>query len=138
MTGPLLLDTHILLEAMGDFRMTPKIARQIERAAQRDELLVSVISAWEIAMLASANRVRVVKGLTIHGLIERCLDRARARIVPTSVAICVEAGSLAGLHGDPADRIITATARLEDATLVTRDQRLLDYGEAGGVKTLEP
>ena len=39
------------------------------------------------------------------------------------------------LHADPADRIIAATARQLDAVLVTEDQRLLDYGAAGYLKT---
>lgn len=40
-------------------------------------------------------------------------------------------------HGDPADRLITATARIHGATLVTQDQQILDYGYAGHLKVLE-
>ena len=41
------------------------------------------------------------------------------------------------LHGDPADRLIAATARHLGAVLLTEDQLLLDYGKAGHIKTLK-
>ncbi len=46
---------------------------------------------------------------------------------PVTGQIGILAGELAGLPGDPADRIITATAILRDATLITADQRILDW-----------
>jgi PIN domain nuclease of toxin-antitoxin system len=42
----------------------------------------------------------------------------------------------APLHNDPADRIIIATAREHDLTIITRDKAILAYGTAGHVKTL--
>jgi PIN domain nuclease of toxin-antitoxin system len=40
------------------------------------------------------------------------------------------------IHNDPADRIIIATAREHDLTIITRDRAILAYGAAGHVKTL--
>lgn len=40
------------------------------------------------------------------------------------------------IHGDPADRIIIATARERDLTIITRDRAILSYGNAGHVRTL--
>jgi PIN domain nuclease of toxin-antitoxin system len=47
--------------------------------------------------------------------------------LPLTGEIAIVAGELDGLHGDPADRFIAATAIAHDATLMTADQRLLDW-----------
>lgn len=46
--------------------------------------------------------------------------------IPVDGAIAARAGSLRGIHGDPADRVILATA-LEGHQLITADTRLLDW-----------
>jgi len=54
---------------------------------------------------------------------------------PLSVAVAVASNFLPpGAHGDPADRLIIATTRHLDATLVTADRKILVYAEAGHVK----
>lgn len=56
---------------------------------------------------------------------------------PLSPPIAVASTRLPGrLHGDPADRIIAATARHLGATLITDDRLLLEYGQAGHLKVL--
>ena len=56
---------------------------------------------------------------------------------PLSPGVLVEASFLPGqIHGDPADRILVATARAFGYRLMTRDRKLLDYAEAGHVKAL--
>jgi PIN domain nuclease of toxin-antitoxin system len=51
--------------------------------------------------------------------------------------ILIESSLLPGqLHGDPADRIIIATARALDLTVVTRDRHILDYADKGHVRAL--
>jgi PIN domain nuclease of toxin-antitoxin system len=47
--------------------------------------------------------------------------------LPLTGEIAILAGELEGLHGDPADRFIIATAIAHDATLVTADNRLLQW-----------
>jgi PIN domain nuclease of toxin-antitoxin system len=39
-------------------------------------------------------------------------------------------------HGDPADRIIVATAKCYGATLLTRDQKILSWANLGHIKSL--
>ena len=54
---------------------------------------------------------------------------------PLSIAVAVGSNCLpADPHGDPADRIIIATARHLDAVLITADQKILSYAKAGHVK----
>jgi PIN domain nuclease of toxin-antitoxin system len=51
-------------------------------------------------------------------------------LVPLAPEIAVESSRLPGtFHGDPADRIIVATARREGAILLTRDERIIAYGK---------
>jgi len=47
--------------------------------------------------------------------------------IPVSGAIAVRASRLAHMHGDPADRIIVATALERGHELITADQRILDW-----------
>jgi PIN domain nuclease of toxin-antitoxin system len=50
----------------------------------------------------------------------------------------VDSARLPGdLHGDPADRMLVATARRVGATLVTRDGRILDYADGGHLSVLD-
>jgi PIN domain nuclease of toxin-antitoxin system len=131
----LLLDTHAwywLVDA--NPRLLEGTRRTIDCAAARGELLVSVISAWEIAMLESKARV----AFDIP-----CLDWIRQALAPplrlTSITpeIAVESTRLPEpFHRDPVDRLLTATARVEGLTLLTRDQRILDYSAQGHVRAL--
>jgi PIN domain nuclease of toxin-antitoxin system len=59
------------------------------------------------------------------------------RLIPLEPAIAVEAGELEELHGDPADRIIIATARHFSAPLLTADRAILAYGAAGHVEAID-
>ena len=59
------------------------------------------------------------------------------RLTPLTARQAVESSRLPGdLHDDPADRLLAATGRDLDACLVTRDARLLAYGEAGHLQVL--
>jgi len=121
---PLLLDTHcwIWLQ-LGDLeKFSQGTIEQIRRSGATGMLRVSAISVWEIAMLESKGRIRIHMD---------CLEWVRRALetVPLSPEIAVESNRLPGSpHGDPADRILIATARNLGARLMTRDQALLDYG----------
>ena len=56
---------------------------------------------------------------------------------PLTPQVLVDASFLPGrIHGDPADRILAATARAFGYRLMTRDRALLSYAEAGHVQAL--
>jgi PIN domain nuclease of toxin-antitoxin system len=66
------------------------------------------------------------------------LDAALAEpgpiVEPLSARVAIESCELPGaFHGDPADRMIVATARVTNATLMSRDRRILDYAAGGHV-----
>ena len=130
----LLLDTHTLVWLMeGNSRLGKRARQRIQAAARTDELLVSAISAWEIAMLVQKNRL--VLDRDVAQWLHAAMAMPGISLAPLSLEVAVESTRLPGsLHPDPADRIIAATARHHVATLVTDDQRLLEYGAAGHLK----
>jgi PIN domain nuclease of toxin-antitoxin system len=72
-----------------------------------------------------------------------CLDWIRQalaaplRLAPISPEVAVESTRLSEpFHRDPVDRLLTATARVDGLTLMTRDQRILDYAAQGHVRAL--
>jgi PIN domain nuclease of toxin-antitoxin system len=59
------------------------------------------------------------------------------RVEALSPEVLIESSFLPGdLHRDPADRILIATARRSDLTLVTRDQTILRYAREGHVRAI--
>ena len=88
-----------------------------------DQVLVSAISLWEVAMLMEKGRIPIDR--SVQDFFDHALAKRRIEVVPISTAIaarCSEFGTT--LHGDPADRLIAATALELSIPLVTRDQRL--------------
>lgn len=122
------LDTHVLVWWVnGSAELSDKAARTIRKALKAGEpLLVSAISAWEIAMLVRKGR------LTLTMEVSTWLATAAAiegiRFVPVDSETCVQSVELPGeFHADPADRMIVALARRHSMSLLTADARLHAY-----------
>jgi PIN domain nuclease of toxin-antitoxin system len=132
----ILLDTHVLVWFFqGDPRMGVNARERAEAARRAEGIGVSAISPWEIAMLVEKKRMSL--GRPTGDWINKALAKDGINLVPLEPAIAVEAGGLAGLHGDPADRIIIATARHHGAPLLTVDRAILAYGAAGHVQAID-
>lgn len=132
-----LLDTHVLVWLLsGNSRLGTQARGFIQQAAKDNVLLVSAITPWEIAMLVSKGRLTLDRD--VGEWVAFALALPGLRLSPLSPEVAVASTRLPGaIHPDPADRIITATARHVNAVLVTEDQRLLDYGAAGHLRTLK-
>ena len=121
----ILLDTHVLIWLDQDSSdLGARCRAAVDSALADDSLAVSAISFWEVAMLAERNRLTLDREL---GAWHRDLLAAGIRELTVDGSIGIRAASLAGLHGDPADRMIAATAQMYGATLATADRRLLDW-----------
>ncbi|HZP89339.1 MAG TPA: type II toxin-antitoxin system VapC family toxin [Burkholderiales bacterium] len=119
----ILLDTHaIVFDALAPERMTRRAARAIERAADERALACSDISLWEIAMLATKRRLDL--GTQIDVFLDRAIQARAIEILPIDPRIASLAQADMFAHGDPADRIIGATALHRKAILISADQRL--------------
>lgn len=134
----LLLDTHVwwwLMEGEAA-RLSRGVRTRIERAATHGVLAVSTMSVWELGMLEAKGRLRLA--VDVRDWVRRSLGLPGLTTVPLTPSIALESTRLPGApHGDPADRILTATARLRRMTLVTADRALLAYGQAGYLRTVD-
>jgi PIN domain nuclease of toxin-antitoxin system len=132
----LLLDTcAILFGALGT-KMKPPAIEAIQAAIAEGNIRISPISAWEIGMLMLKNRLASTSEPL--NIFNQSLIRTQGKQCDLTAEILVSSCFLPGrLHGDPMDRMLIATARAYDLTLVTSDSAILDYGAAGHVKTLE-
>src|SRR5438105_1149486 len=109
--------------------LSSEARRTIDASAAAGSLRIAAISFWEIALLA--RRGRIVLGKPVGPWLEEALADPGPAIDPLSPEIAIEAYALReAFHRDPADRLIVATARVANATLMTRDQRILDYARA--------
>ena len=137
-TGRLLLDTHVWLWLASGTpeKLKPHARKALEQASASSPLLVSIISVWEVALLESKQRLRLP--MSLNEWVERALDRPDIRLIGLEHATTViDSCRLPGdFHPDPADRLLVATARRENAVLVTHDRKILDYGKTGHVRVL--
>lgn len=134
---PLLLDTHVWIWIVnGDHEIKPSLREKVATALKNATVLVPSICIWEIGMLWKHKRIQLAKPLNTW--IQEAIEKAGFNIVPLTDSIALESATLPGdFHNDPADCMIVATARVEDAVLVTRDSRILEYGKAGHVNILQ-
>ena len=133
----LVLDTHALIWLVDgrEGMFSPAMLDRIEHAVRRNEVLVPAIVFWEVAMLDARGRIQLSQSCTVW--CEQVQARQGIRIVPLTPAISIDSTRLPGsFHGDPADRMIVATARAENATLLTNDRKILDYAVTGAVKAV--
>lgn len=91
-----------------------------------------MISLWEVATLVRLGRVALVRP-TLRWVSD--LLAGPVACIDLDAAVAAEAGSLESLHGDPADRIIYATALRHRMPLVTKDRRLSQLAGAPGAVT---
>ena len=120
----MVLDTHVLLWLRrGDQRLGRKARREIDQAWRSDGVGVSAISFWEVAMLERKGRLslKVPVGPWRREQLEQGIVE-----IPLDGEIGIRAVHLPGLHADPADRLIVATA-LDAHRLATADRRLLAW-----------
>lgn len=134
-----LLDTHCLIWYLKGDRRLGRLARErICDARQRDvgTANIAAITLWEIAMLVSKARLNV--GQDLGTWFSWLLGDGRVRLLPLEPPVAVDSVNLPGsFHGDPADRMIVATARHHDLPLLTADRAILAYGAEGHVRVID-
>lgn len=136
--GPVLLDTHVwvwLMEGVAG-RMSPRCLAVIRAATGEGRLFVSPISVWEVAMLVAKGRLALRRD--VRSWVSEAIGMEGLRLAALTADVALDGGLLPGTaRGDPADRLLIATARGLDATLITRDRATLAYGAAGHVLVLD-
>lgn len=133
----ILLDTHAWIWLMNDDEPLRSSAAlgPVEASAQKAQARVSAISIWEVGMLEAKNRISLRS--PVDEWVRQALTAPGISLVPLTPEIALASSRLPSeLPGDPADRIIVATARILNATLVTRDKKIIAYSKEGHVSVL--
>ena len=127
------LDTHTWIWwQMHPKKLSPKVRTLLATPKRYEELLLSAISPWEFSKLIEKGRLGI--SCNPEEWISEALAMPKLRLVPLTPAIAYRSTSLPQpFHGDPGDQIIVATAREENATLLTKDKRIQGYSH---VRTL--
>lgn len=120
-----LLDTHILIWWLeGSRKLSTAQESAVNTASPTNPLLVSDISLWEIATLVDLGRLRF--SLPLKEWLHRATAPPLVCLCPITPAIAAQVVSLpTTFHRDPADRIITSTAIIHAACLVTSDSKII-------------
>lgn len=135
---PLLLDTHVWVWIMDGAaeQVGGTAANAVMEAGAIGKVLISAISVWEVGMLEAKGRVRF--SMEVSEWVRRALGAPGVHLSPLSPEIAIDSTRLPEpMHGDPADRILIATARRVGATLVTRDHKILEYGREGLLSVID-
>jgi PIN domain nuclease of toxin-antitoxin system len=122
-----LLDTHAWIWwNMRPQNLSKKVAKLIENEDGYEELLLSAISPWEFSKLLEKGKLGI--SYNPEEWIHTALEMPKLRIVPLTPSIAYRSTVLPKpFHDDPADQLIVATAREENATILTKDKRILEY-----------
>jgi PIN domain nuclease of toxin-antitoxin system len=132
---PLLLDTCAAIWVVSNEIPLPAATALTESYNEGLLTYVSPITALEVGTLARKGRFR--SNLSPRRWFEQLMTLPGAALAPMPPELLIESSLLPDFHdGDPADRIIAATAREYGFTVMTRDQALLDYGKQGHLSVL--
>jgi PIN domain nuclease of toxin-antitoxin system len=134
----LVLDTHVWLWAVegATEKMSQRAVEAVEEAGRRGRVAVSAISVWEVAMLEACGRISLSR--PVEEWVRAALRAPGVRLLELTPEIAVESTRLpGGFHGDPADRILAASARVVGGALATRDRALVEYAGLGHLEVLD-
>lgn len=128
MTRAPLLDTHAWVWWInGDRQLAQSVRTALDELPADGRPFLSDISLWEVAMLVTLGRLHLT--VPLERWLQRAADPRAVRILPITQAVALEVTRLPkAFRRDPADRVIVATARAHDHSLVTRDRAILRSG----------
>ena len=122
---PTICDTHILLFWAHEPERLSAAARQaLELGCSHGELAIADISLWELALLHERGRLVLPADVTAGFYLKQLLAALRLQVLPITTEIALLSRSSLFQHGDPADRLIGATALHLGAPLITADTQL--------------
>lgn len=128
-----LLDTHTWIWwHLRPENLSEKVSSLIGDAGNYDELLLSAVSLWEFSKLIEKGRLGIA--YNPEAWIVSALDMPKLRLVSLTPVLAYRSAILPPpFQSDPADQIIVATAREENATILSKDERILSYRHARSI-----
>lgn len=137
MSDGVLLDTHALIWIVLGASLRQEAVAAVVSASGSGGVHVSAATAWELGVIRQKRSLDVVIGGDVRSWLSKAVKATRARLLSLDVDLMIDVGELPDLaHKDPTDRMLIATARARDLTLITRDRAILDYAAAGHVRAI--
>jgi PIN domain nuclease of toxin-antitoxin system len=115
-----LLDTHVALW----FLNGEKLSEKAKSTILNGENFISVVSLWEVAIKMNINKYSFNGGFTEF---RKLLQRNGFEVLPIKDGYMAKLFDLPLIHRDPFDRLLTATAIVENMTLITADENIQKY-----------
>ena len=117
-----LLDTHVWLWwLLGSPRLPAKERTALDRLGSRCRVRLAAVSLWEAQMLHAKGRLTLDRAFDVW--IREAAAVGVVEVVPLDVEVVIALADLPmTFHGDPADRLIVATARAHRLSLATHDR----------------
>jgi PIN domain nuclease of toxin-antitoxin system len=120
----IICDTHIpLFWANAPSRLSSRAAAALEKGRQDGQLAIADISLWELALLHERGRLLLPEDVSAVEYVSRLLQALRLQVLPISADTADLSRSSLFQHGDPADRLIAATALHGCWPLITADEK---------------
>ena len=139
LTAGVLLDTCAVIWLANGDPLPIQVINAIMEAAMAAGVFISPISAWEVGMLSNPRGSRPALRFLPDpkAWFAKVMKGPGIREATLTPGIAIDASSLPGsVHGDPADRLLIATARHLNVPIVTRDNKIIAYAEQGLVQVL--
>jgi PIN domain nuclease of toxin-antitoxin system len=122
----ILLDTHVWWWALNEPKKLSNKALNVIRKNPPSQRAIASISMWEFAMMVSTGKVEI--RIPPDQWLEQAVNKTGLEVLDLSPKVASESCNLPGeFHKDPADRIIVATARINNLTLITKDKKIINY-----------
>jgi PIN domain nuclease of toxin-antitoxin system len=119
----IVLDTHAWLR----WASAPSQLGRAAAAAIADATRVGIPAICCLEVATAASRGRVTLDRDVEAWLDAALSLPRVELLPLTPRIAARASRLADFHGDPADRLIVATASVESCPVVTKDRGIRRY-----------
>jgi PIN domain nuclease of toxin-antitoxin system len=121
-----LLDTNVWIRLILAPDELSERTRALLSRSDITPLALSTISVFEVTLKVRKGKIDL--RLPAEQWLDLALNRNLVTVIPIDAEIARSANSLPEpFHQDPADRLIVATARLRNLTLVTSDEKILQY-----------
>lgn len=121
----LLLDTHTLFWWLVEKQRLSAVALAAI-ASRENEVLVSVATAWEMAIKVGIGKWPEAARLVDH--FESEVAAESFRVIAIEIYHARFAGLMSAVHRDPFDRLLAAQATIESLTLVSSDSNIASLG----------
>jgi PIN domain nuclease of toxin-antitoxin system len=121
----LLLDTHVAIWLMNKKEKLSTKAKAL-LLDRTNTLYISLVSAWEVAVKTSIGKLPEFEGGVKAFLAE--MEDNPVALLPIRTRHVEIVETLSFVHGDPFDRLLIATATVENMTILTADENIQKYG----------